>query len=417
MHRRSVAAAAIGWLVMSVCGSLPAQEWTRFRGPNGTGVSQAKNIPVSWTPEDYLWKTDLPGVGHSSPVVWGDRLFLLSADVETAERLVMAIDVHNGQIIWQRKFASTPHHLHPRNTFASSTPTVDDQRVYVAWSTPEQVFLRTLDHDGNDVWTRELGRWVSQHGFGASPILFEDLVILNNSQQAQQLDPGQQPGQSQVMAFERRSGEPRWSTPRTATSASYSTPCIYPGPRGAPWLLGCNTGEGIYCLDARTGRPIWNNEVFRMRTVASPMVVGNLVLGSNGSGGFANNYLMAVSMDTGEEVYGPIKHAAYVATPIVYEGLVFTYYDSGFVHCFDGLTGEKVWEKRLSRGFSGSPVLVGDKLYCIDDQGDVLVLAANRQFQELARNSLGEPSRSTPAVAGERMFLRTVSQLFCVGRN
>jgi outer membrane protein assembly factor BamB len=219
------------------------------------------------------------------------------------------------------------------------------------------------------------------------------------------------------MAFDRTTGETRWSTPRTATRVSYSTPCIYRPQEGPDQLLGCNTGDGIYSLDPRTGKPNWSNPVFDKRTVASPIVVGKLVLGSCGSGGYANNYLSAVDVRTGKEVYGPLKHAAYVATPITHNGLVFTYYDSGFVHCFDAQTGEKVWEKRLSRGFSGSPVLVGDRLYCIDDQGVVLVLAADREFQELARNPLGEPSRSTPAVVGERMYLRSLSQLFCVSRD
>jgi outer membrane protein assembly factor BamB len=378
-------------------------------------VSQAKSIPVQWTPEDYLWKAPLPGSGHGSPVLWGDRVFLVSAEPDTATRYVLAIDAGSGQIVWRRTFPSTTHHLHTRNTYASGTPAVDEQHVYVAWSTPAQLLLRALDHEGNEVWTRDLGSWVSQHGFGGSPIVFEDLVILVNSQQGEQLDPGQTPGTSQVLAFERRTGELRWSTPRTSTSVSYSTPCIYPTATGAPQLICCDTGDGLYSLDPRTGKPLWSNPVFRMRTVASPIVCGDLVLASNGSGGFANNYLMAVRLDTGAEVYGPIKHAGYVPTPIVYDGLVFTYYDSGFVHCFEGPTGTKVWEKRLTRGFSGSPVLIGDKLYCIDDDGIVLVLAASREFQELARNPLGEPSRATPAVAGERLFLRTVSQLICVG--
>ncbi len=409
------------WLLVSAFFHLmpagsDAQEWTRFRGPNGTGVSEATSIPIEWTPADYRWKTELPGMGHSSPVVWGNRVFLMSADPRNAARYVLCFDARNGKQIWQRKFDSSTHHLHPRNTFASSTPTVDKDRLYLAWSTPEQLTLCALDHDGKDVWTRELGPWISQHGFGSSPILYEDFVILVNSQQAQRLDPGQQPGTSHVMAFDRATGELRWSTPRTATSVSYSTPCVYRPHDGVPELVCCNTGDGIYSLNPQTGALNWSSDkLFKMRTVASPIVVGSLVLASNGSGGFANNYLVAVLAGTGETVYDDVKHAAYVATPIAYGSLVFTFYDRGFVHCFESTTGKKVWEKRVTSGFSGSPVRVRDKIYCIDDEGVVVVLAASRTYQELARNPLGEPSRSTPAISGGHMFLRTISHLICVG--
>lgn len=412
----------VGWLsvglsLMVAAEPVGAQQWTRFRGPNGSGVSDATSIPVSWTPADYQWTTKLPGMGHSSPVVWGKRLFLMSADPDDATRYIICIDTGTGKIMWQRKYASMPHKLHTRNTFASGTPAVDDQRLYVAWSTPEQLTLRALDHDGNEVWTRDLGTWVSQHGFGSSPIVYQDLVILVNSQQAERVDPGQTPGESRVMAFDRHTGAQRWSAPRRATSVSYSTPCIYQGADGRAQLICCNTGDGIYSLDPQTGKPNWSNQVFTMRTVASPIIVGDLVLGSNGVGGFSNNYLAAVRADSGEEVYSGIKKVAYVATPVAYGDLVFTYYDSGFVNCIDARTGQQVWYQRVTAGFSGSPVRVRDKLYCIDDEGVVIVLAAGPKYRELARNPLGERSRATPAVSGGRMFLRTLSQLFCIGRD
>jgi outer membrane protein assembly factor BamB len=393
-----------------------AQEWTRFRGPDGSGVSEAALIPLQWTESGYQWKTRLPGKGHSSPVVWGDKVFLMSADPERAAQLVLCLDARSGKILWQREYAATAYSIHPRNTLASSTPAVDKDRVYVAWATPEQLTLRALDHEGNEVWVRELGPWVGQHGFGSSPIVYEDMVILLNSQQAEQLDPGQKPGRSQMMAFDSATGQLRWSQPRTTTRVCYSTPFIYYPKNGPPELIGCNTGDGIFSLDPRTGHPNWSLKVLEMRTVASPIVVGDLILASNGVGGFAGNYLVAVRAGkVPEEVYRVTKKAGYVPTPIARGNLVFTFFDGGFAKCFDAATGDEIWSKRLSAGFSGSPVLVRDKLYCIDDKGDVIVLAADREFRELARNSLGEPSRATPAVSGGRMFLRTESQLFCIG--
>jgi len=152
-----------------------AQEWTRFRGPNGTGVSAATTnpasaIPTRWTDADYRWKTKLPGKGHSSPVIWGDRLFVLSADATSARRYVLCLDTVTGKILWRKEYESTTHPLSSLNSYASSTPTVDEHHVYVAWATMDHLILRALSHDGDEVWQRDLGPYVSEHGFGNSPI-------------------------------------------------------------------------------------------------------------------------------------------------------------------------------------------------------------------------------------------------------
>jgi outer membrane protein assembly factor BamB len=392
-----------------------AQEWTRFRGPNGTGVSQATTIPVTWTDADYLWKTRLPGKGHGSPVIWGDRVFLLSADPEIASRYVVCVGAESGELLWRREYKSAVHPLSPLNSFATSTPAVDEARVYVAWATLDQLTLRALDHDGQDVWCQDLGPYISEHGFGNSPIVHEDLVILVNSQQGEELDPNQEPGDSSVMAFDRETGALRWSTPRTTARVCYGTPCIYQPPAGPPELICYDKAHGFYSLDPRTGIQNWSLPAFTMRTVASPIIVGDLVLGSNGSGG-GGNYLVAARMGTPpREVYRVTRQAPYVTTSVARDDLVFLFVDRGFVSCMEAADGTIVWSKRLTSGFSGSPILVDGKLYAIDNEGQVLVLAAERVFQELGRMALGEPSRATPAVSGGRLFLRTESQLFCVG--
>lgn len=393
------------------------QEWTRFRGPNGTGVAaaSAEGLPLAWSGDDTQWRVKLPGVGHSSPVVWGNRLFLLSADPSDATQYVLCLNAVTGKTVWQRTYDSQSHHLHPRNTFASSTPAVDQERLYVVWSTPKQLTLKALDHDGNQVWTKDLGAWTSQHGFGTSPMLYNDFVILFNSQQAEQLDPGQEPGQSYMMAFDRRTGRLCWKQPLNTTRVCYGTPCIYRPEDGAPRLICHNTGNGIFSLDPNTGRPNWSLDVFEMRTVSSPTVVGDLVLGTNGSGG-GGNYLVAVRAgNPPQEVYRIKRHAPYVSTPVSRGNLVFLFHDRGIASCIRASDGKQMWRERLSRSFSGSPVLVADRLYCIDDEGVVIVLSATDTFKELARTPLGEPSRSTPAISGGRMFLRTVSHLTCIG--
>jgi outer membrane protein assembly factor BamB len=392
-----------------------AQEWTRFRGPNGTGLSGERSLPAKWTAADYRWQASLPGQGHSSPVLWGDRLFLLSADPATATRYVLCFSATDGRLLWRREYPSETHKLSPRNTYATSTPTVDAERVYVAWSSPAQITLLALDHDGREVWQQNLGKWVSQHGFGVSPVLCAGLVVLSNSQDTQELEPGQAPGDSSISAFDAKTGAHRWTTPRVASRACYSVPCIYQPEGGKPELLFITTSEGVFGLDPATGAEKWRvPKVFSMRVVSSPLLVGDLVFGSNGSGG-GGNYLTAVRLGAKRAPAYTVKNGPYVPCAVAKDDMVFLFADKGIVSCVDLQTGQAHWQERLGRGFSGSPVMGGDKVYCINDDGIVYVVAAAKQFQLLSENPLGEPSRSTPAIANGRLYLRTLSRLFCVG--
>jgi outer membrane protein assembly factor BamB len=393
-----------------------AQDWTRFRGPNGSGLGQATGLPGQWTDADYNWKAKLPGEGHSSPVLWGDKIFLLSADPQSTTRYVLCLSAKDGRTLWRRDFPFQTHTLHQRNTFASSTPTVDAQRVYVAWSEPAQVSLRALDHAGHDVWQADLGKDVSEHGFGTSPILFEDLVILSNSQQETELEADQKPGQSYMMAFEAQTGRERWRTPRVSVRVCYSTPLVYQPPGGAPELICTNTGDGLYSLDPRTGRENWKAaRAFSMRVVSSPVCAGGLMFGSTGSGG-GGNYVSAVRPGRDAQVAYTIKNAApYVPVMVSQHDMLFLFNDKGLVSCVDPATGREYWRERVGQPFSGSPVIADGKVYCISDEGTVFVLAAAKEFRLLGQNPLGEPTRATPAVAGGRIYFRTRSQLFSLG--
>lgn len=400
---------------ISLAKGAEAQEWTRFRGPNGSGLSDTTTVPTSWTESDYNWKVEVPGIGHSSPVVWGEKIFLLSADPADATRYVVCLHAADGRMLWTREFASEPHSLHLRSSYASCTPAVDADHVYVAWSDPHETLLKALDHDGNDVWTVDLGPWVSQHGFGTSPMLYGDLVIMTDSQEPEKNANPRQPTTSFVVAVDRESGEIVWRTPRTIDTASYSVPCIYQAPGGEPQLICCSTAEGIFSLDPKTGKQNWSIDVFTMRTVSSPVIAGGLIFGTTGAGA-GGNYVVAVRPGTGPKVAYEIRtQAPYVPTPVACGELLFLWSDKGIVTCLDAASGNAYWQKRVGGNFSGSPVCVNDAIYCIDEEGVVVVLAAGKEYQELGRNALGEPSRSTPAVAGGRMYLRTYSHLISIG--
>ncbi|MAR13129.1 MAG: hypothetical protein CL681_24570 [Blastopirellula sp.] len=400
---------------------LVGQEWTRFHGPNGTGASEAKNIPVRFDESDYNWKTKLPGIGHSSPVIWGERVFVLSADPENATRYCLALDAKTGAIVWQREFKSTVHHLHARSSFASSTPACDADHVYFAWSTPDATWLKAFDHQGKEVWSKDLGRWVSQHGFGTSPIVYQGLVILHNSQQANQLKEGQKPGESFMVACRRKTGEEVWRTPLKSMNVCYSVPFIFRNTAGQDELICTSTGNGFFSLDPLTGKQNWAvADVFKMRTVASPILAGGLIFGSTGSGAYSGNYIAALKPGPDAEVVYEIKNsgkfkAPYVPTYVAHGDKVFFIYDRGFSACVDAPTGKIHYSERTGANFSGSPIRVADKIYAIDEDGVVWVWAASAEYKELAKNPLGEPSRSTPAVADGKLYLRTESHLISVG--
>ena len=225
-----------------------AQEWTRFRGPNGSGQSEVEGIPAVWHAGDELWKAELPGTGNSSPVIWGERIFLLSADPNDGTRYVVCLSAADGRQLWQREYPSSTHHIHQQNTLASSTPCVDEERVYCAWSTPEEFTFLALTHDGEPVWQTNLGPFVSQHGFGTSPILWNDLCIITNDQDAD----------SFVIAVDRASGATRWKVERKhlpEQNTAYATPCIYQPAGRKPELVLCGRAHGVTSLDPATGRP------------------------------------------------------------------------------------------------------------------------------------------------------------------
>ncbi len=404
------------WFLMQPLAA-SAQEWTRFRGPNGSGESDAATIPAKWTPEDYNWKIKLPGVGNSSPVLWDNKLFIMSADPETATRYVLCYEADTGKELWKREFASTPHHLHTMSSYASCTPAVDAQRVYVAWSTPASVTFMALNHKGETVWEKDLGTWFSQHGFGTSPMLFEDMVILSNSQEgkdgAKMLE---KLPLSYLMAFDCRTGEERWKTLRRTDNVTYSVPAIFQPKEGPPQLINTSTGSGMYSLNPRTGEELWSTVVFDKRTVSSPLIKGDLIFGSTGSGG-GGSYVTAVRTDgkQTEVAYKIDTQAPYVPTVVAHEGLLFLLSDAGIAACFDINTGKLHWRKRLGGNFQGSPVRVADKFYCVSTEGEVVVLAADKTFNELGRVALGDGSRSTPAIARGCMYLRTFSHLMSIG--
>ncbi len=387
------------------------QEWCRFRGPNGAGQSDAATIPITWTAHDYNWRIDLPGVGHSSPVVWGDHIFVTSASEEDGAWIVLCLKTSDGGIVWKKSFPSTTYKKNKFASYATSTPPVDKDCLYTTWATPAAYVVLALDQQsGREVWRRNLGPFVTEHGFGASPILFGDLLIV----------PNDQDGQSFVIGLDRATGETRWKVERRCKRAAYSTPIIFQPSGGSPQLILTSGTQGISSYDPQTGRANWELDVLKDRVVGSPMLAAGMIVAGYGEGG-GGKQLLAVRPGEAaknikpEVVYEFQGSLPYVPVSVARDRLVFLWNDSGVVTCADAPTGKIHWRERVGGKYFGSPVCVSDRLYCMSCEGEMVVLAAADQYKLLGRINLEEPSHSTPAVADGVMYLRTFSHLMSLG--
>jgi outer membrane protein assembly factor BamB len=406
-------------LFASAGGRAADNDWPRFRGPNGQGISDATTVPVQWTDKDYNWKVALPGTGHSSPVVWGDRIFLTCADAQTAKRMVLCLAAADGRTLWQRDYPSKTYGQNEENNYASATPAADADAVYLTWTAPEEVVLLALDHAGTEKWRRRLGPYPTRHGSGTSPIVYQDLVILSNDQEGTRFVSSE--GKSFIVAVDRTSGETRWQSDRRTVLAAYSTPCVFRADGGPPELIFTSTAHGITAIDPATGKVNWEiDRIFLDRCVASPVLAPGLVIASYGYG---NRGTRLVAVRPGSKAKGVEPQVAWdmkkdvplIPTPIIKDGRLFCWADDGTVTCLTVETGRPVWQERLGTQFFASPVCVNNRLYGISKKGEVFVIAAADKFELLARVPLGEPTNATPAVAGGVMYLRTASHLMSLG--
>lgn len=415
-------------LVLASISVAASADWPRFRGPNGSGVSDATTVPTQWTEDDYNWSTDLPGEGHGSPVIVGKRIFLLCGDQYTARRRVVCINSDDGKILWVKTFKSAPHYVHRDNNYASSTPAADADGVVVCWTTPKTFILAALDNDGEEIWKRDFGEYKASWGGAPSPIIVDDMVVIMNDQ----MDPKYQeaflpegtpvtgPGKSYAMALDRATGETRWKVDRISIVAGYATPCVRELDNGKKELVFVGTGNGMTGIDASTGKINWEmKEALTTRTVMSPVLAGDLIIGSHGEG-TTGDMLVAVRPPSGKddepEVVFEISRSISLVPTVVYnDGMIFMTCETGDVSCISATTGEYLWRERVRGKFLASPIWVDGRLFCVDRRGVVIVLSASDTFEELARNILPDDSFATPAVAHGAIYFRTASQLISIG--
>jgi len=397
--------------VIGTAGHAQAESWSRFRGPNGTGHAKGP-FTAPLTDADFAWKQPLPGIGHSSPVVWEDHVYVTSADQEQLQRYVFCLSAETGKELWRNTSNFIQHRKHRDNSFASSTPTADELGVYVVFTTPQDYTLLALSHDGKERWRKSLGRYDSTHGGGASPMLHGDLVILNHDQEG---------GVSDLRAYHRKSGEMVWSVEgKTTRKAAMSTPTVWKPAAGPEQLVVTTFGGGIQGVDPANGKRLWAAaDVFFSRPIGSPQIAGDLVIGVCGEG-TAQRALVAVKPDPlGAQppavVYTIEQLGPHVPCPLIAKDRLILLNDVGQLSCADVATGKVLWTQKVGAPFYGSPILVGDVVWAISKGGDLYGWRlGDSEAKEICKLPLGDKSHSTPAVADGRMFLRTMSAVICI---
>ena len=399
-------------LLTAVTLPLQAQDWPRFRGPNGSGLGKA-NLPDAITEKDFNWKIELPGPGHSSPVVAGGRIFLTCTPKGSTKRILVCLDAKDGKQVWQREYETAAFRLHSDNSLSASSPAADAERVYVSWMSPEGSGVAALDQkDGKELWKKELGPYISQHGPGASPVVVEDMVVLDFDQDGPK---------SFLLALDAKTGAERWRWEHEGGKHSSSTPCVFTPKSGGAQIVTISFAAGMSAVDAKTGKLAWQLPgLLPKRCVSSAFTTeSGLVIAQCGEGR-AESFVYAVRPDdagkTAQKVYEVVRVGGYVPTPIVVGDLLFLWKENGLVSCLRAATNEQLWSERVEGPFYGSPVAVNGKLYNMTVRGDLIALVAGEKFQPPARIPLGEGSHATPAVAGGRMYLRTFSHLISVGK-
>jgi outer membrane protein assembly factor BamB len=385
-----------------------AQNISRFRGDNGQGIYDASDVPAKWKEQDFDWKVALPGKGHSSPVIWGDKIFVTSADETSNHGRLLAVDLNSGKILWRHESSMATYKINSKNSFASVSPTVDANHVYVLWFSEEKSVLSALTHTGDKAWSSEFDGVYSRHGVGASPIVADELVIFTCEQEAVKKGPFV----SRWFAVDRNTGQVRWQLERNMVkSNSQSTPTVL-RQKGRSLLVFTSEAHGFSGVDLQSGQLVWEFNPFGSRAISSPVIANDLIIGSCKSRLFAIN----ISEDNKGEVEYKLEHkySPYVPTPIFKDGLLYSFTDTGNISCHDARTGELIWREKPAGGYYSSPIYADGRLYGVTRDGDVVVLSVGKKYELLAVNSLGESTHATPIAINCGIIFRTFSQLMCV---
>jgi len=433
----------IAVLMLLVKGAL-AENWPQWRGPQGNGISTEKGLPAQWTKDQIAWKAALQGQGVSSPVVWGDRIFVTSqagrgvlregnhptlarGEEAKAERplgaagaatdpsgkiyfLVEAFRRSDGHRLWEYRLPAEGElqSVHQKHNLASPSAATDGSRVYAWFGTGQLV---ALDMDGKAHWQRNLGKEYSPFtigwGHGSSPTIYRDLLILLCYH-----NPA-----SYLLAVDKHTGKDKWKVDRGKELLSYSTPTVISGPQGDELIV--NSSQRIDAYNPDSGEHLWYTGGDNRFPIPVPSYYDGILYTSRG---YRSGPYMAIrpggrgDISQSHVQWVVPTGAPYVSSLVYYDGLIYMANDAGIATCADAKTGEKVWQERIGGIYSASPVAADGKIYLISETGEVVVLQAGREPRILARNPFEGRGLASPAFSNGQIFIRTDDQLICVGK-
>jgi outer membrane protein assembly factor BamB len=432
-------------LVVACLSSLPTEatagDWPQWRGPDGSGISNEKNLPTEWAPRKNIkWKTAIDGRSHSSPIVWGNRVFLTTAvegaavpgakavkhtgddgkeflhpDSVGADKKhafkVISIDRESGKIVWETTaWEGTPYdNRHRKSSYAASTPATDGKLVYAFFGTEG---LYAYDFKGKLAWKADLGKLGTVGmGTGTSPILFDNLVIVQCDEE--------NGAASFIAAVDKKTGKEAWRTPRKV-QVSWSTPLLVRTSKRAE-LITSGT-EAIVAYDPATGKELWRHKGVESNAIPSPVANNEMVFLV---AGFPAKIAMAIKLGQSGDLTGTpnvpwtyAKGTAYVPSPILYGDYLYLTTDRGILTCIDAKTGEVKYEGGripIPATFTASPVAFEGKILMTSEDGDTFIIKAGPKHEILGTNSVGEPVYASPAIADGCIFIRGEKNLYCIG--
>jgi len=413
-------------LILGLTLPASAEDWGRFRGPNGTGISEAKSIPTQFEDSSYLWKTEIPGTGNSSPVSAKGKVFLQSSSPDQTHRSLSCVDLATGTIDWTKDVPGGKVKIHAKNSAASSTPATDGERIYAIFWDGSAVALHAFDFAGKALWMAPLGAFASQHGVGMSPIVVDDMVIVNFDMDER----------ATVLAFETKTGKEVYRIPRTAYRASYSTPFLTEGKGGRELIVASTAGVSGY--EPKTGKELWTwTWKFAgapLRMVSSPIAHNGMIFATTGDGGGDRNMVgirdrgqgdvtkanlvWEIASDKKDKAkVGSRAATAYVPTMLAKGDHLYWVTDIGLATCVEAKTGKLMWSERLgSSGVSASPIMIDGKILALTEDGTAYFFKADpAKYSLVGKSKLGEATFASPAVADGKLLIRTKTQLLCIG--
>ncbi len=387
-----------------------ANDWPWWLGPTHDSKAHPdQRPPTTWSEtENVVWRADVPGRGHGSPVLWGSNIFLPTADEDNEIQYLLCYDRATGKKRWQTVIHEGGFmHMHPKNSHASSTAACDGTYVYIPFMVQDAIWLTAVDFEGKIAWQEKLSPFKSKHGFAVSPFIYRSLLIV----------PCDNPGPSCLVGVHRHSGEVVYRVPRTDYQ-NFSSPLVahvcgreqllIPGP------------YRVKSYDPATGAELWSCEG-PTDVAASTMAAGDELVYA--TAGYPEKNLLCIRADGSGDVtdshlvWQMEGNAAYVPTPLLHEGLLYLVNDGGLLFCFDAQTGEIIWREQLDGNFSASPMLAGGNIYVPNEAGMVYVFKPGRKFELVAQNNLDGGGFASPVFCDNRIYLRTSHRLWCLGEE